>query len=218
MNNQFANSIKPDALLLIATHCAHCHSLALLLKKAESEGSLGALKIINVETSPEQAREFNVRSVPWLRLGQLEFSGSMTAAELDRSINQATARLKHQDVLENLLLNGKLLDVINAIDAKEFTLSDLMPLLEKTDAKINVRIGIGAVLEHFEGTDSIRAIIPLLTTLTQHMSAIIRADACHYLTLTHDKQVEPTIKALLSDEDPEVREIARESLESDLIK
>ena len=213
MTKHIDRSIRPEALLLVATQCPHCHALQHLLQNAQSEELISGLKVINIETDPELASEFHVRSVPWLRLGQLEFSGDMTATELDQFIKQAMQQLNAQDMLENMLLNGKLMDVVNAIRADKFTLSDLIPLLEKQDAKINVRIGTGAVLEHFEDTDQIRSILPMLVELTRHKSSIVRADACHYLTLTHSPEVEEAIKALLNDEDAEVREIAHESLE-----
>ena len=212
MTNHSNTCLQPEALLLVASQCPHCHSLQQLLEKASAAGKVSELNVINIETSPQQARQYPVRSVPWLRLGQLEFSGAMTATELDQAIEQAANQPGNQDIIENRLLNGKITDVVDAIDSGAFRLSYLVPLLEKTDAKINVRIGIGAVLEHFEGTGQIKSIIPLLAGLTRHPSAVVRADACHYLALTHDNKANEILSGLLNDEDAEVREIVRESL------
>ena len=42
----------------------------------------------------------------------------------------------------------------------------------------------------------------------------IRLDACHYLGLSGDPDVAEAISPLLDDDDPQVREVARETLEA----
>ncbi|WP_172838730.1 HEAT repeat domain-containing protein [Solemya velesiana gill symbiont] len=48
--------------------------------------------------------------------------------------------------------------------------------------------------------------------LTRAEEPQIRADACHYLSLTENSEALNAIRPLLADEDPEVREIAMESI------
>jgi HEAT repeat protein len=52
-----------------------------------------------------------------------------------------------------------------------------------------------------------------LGALTGNGDVLIRADACHFLSLIGGQLVAPLLRACLDDEDREVREIAREALE-----
>ena len=74
-------------------------------------------------------------------------------------------------------------------------------------------IGIGAVLEDFEGDDALVKCLPELTKLTQSEEASTRADACHYLGLTGSREILSVISALADDEAEQVREIVADVLE-----
>ncbi|NCA91253.1 MAG: RsmE family RNA methyltransferase, partial [Gammaproteobacteria bacterium] len=74
------------------------------------------------------------------------------------------------------------------------------------------RIGIGALMEDLAGKSLARAAIPTLETLTLSAQPQTRADACHYLGLTGDPAVIPSVRRLLDDDDDEVSEIAAETL------
>jgi hypothetical protein len=88
----------------------------------------------------------------------------------------------------------------------------LIGLVSDADAKINARLGAGVIIEEYEGTAELLALVPELGELTRHQDARVRSDACHYLSLTRDVSVRPYIEALLDDEHPEVSEVAEESL------
>ncbi len=75
------------------------------------------------------------------------------------------------------------------------------------------RFGAGVLLEEFAGSDTLRALLPRLGELSQHVDARVRADACHYLGLTGDAAARIWLEARLDDEDADVREIAAESLQ-----
>jgi glutaredoxin len=200
------------ALLLTSTHCPHCHIMHRLLQERIQDGRLARLEVINVEESPEIAQTYAVRSVPWLQLNGFAFDGVLTAAELDRWIENTAAANANTVYLEYLLLNGKLSNAIACLERGEASLGDLLPLIVKQDVKINVRIGIGAVLENFEGSSTIRVVMQELVAMTGHQSPTVRADVCHYLMLTHAQDAIVTIEKMLADDDAQVREIARESL------
>jgi HEAT repeat protein len=89
----------------------------------------------------------------------------------------------------------------------------VLPIVGNVDASLNVRLGAGVLLEHFAGSDALRALLPRLGELSQHADARVRADACHYLGLTGDAAARPWLEARL-DDDADVREIAAESLEN----
>ena len=204
---------QPAALLLTSTHCPHCHVMQGLLEQHYQHSTPGLLQVINIDDSPDVARSHQVRSVPWLLLGPFEFDGVMTPAELNHWIGLTSQADASTDYLEYLLTNGKLSKAIAWIEKNNESLGSLLLLMVKDDVKMNARIGIGAIMEHFENTSELENIIPLLTSQASHPSATVRADVCHFLMLTHSERVIPVIQTMLNDEDEQVREIARESLE-----
>jgi glutaredoxin len=204
---------QPNALLLVSSHCPHCHMLETLLQERLSNGVLGELSVINIEQSPDVAQKKGVRSVPWLQLGNFLFDEALTPIDLDRWIEHAKEGDGQANFIAYLLERGKLVKAIEWIDQGNTTLEAVVPLLVDTDAKINVRVGVGAILEHFEDTQSIRAIISDLISLLKNENPVVRTDACHYLSLTHSRDAIEPLRAMLEDEDQQVREVASESIE-----
>lgn len=203
-----------EALLLKSTHCPYCHALEMLLDERLKKAVLGKLDVINIEHSPEIAQQYGVRSVPWLQLGDFIFEDAMTPAELDRWIGLATSNQGQADYIVYLLEHGKLTRAIDWIEQGNASLNTVIPLLEDMDAKMNVRVGIGAIMEHFEGSLMIRDIIPELIGLMQNDNPVIRTDACHYLSLTQSMDVIESLKKMLDDEDEQVRQVAQESIDA----
>jgi len=205
---------KVVALLLVSTRCPHCHKLQSLLQERMEKGLLTELEIINVENTPDVAQHYGVRSVPWLRLGSFVFDEVITPAELDRWIEQVKAGTGESHYINYLLEHGKLARAIEWIEHENVALNTVIPLLTDETTKINVRIGIGAILEHFAGTPAIKAIIPDLSVLLQNSNHTVRTDACYYLSLTHSPDVIESLQKLLEhEENVQVRQVAMESIE-----
>lgn len=205
---------KPTALILVSTHCPHCHALEKLLHERMENGSLGELDVVNIEHSPEVAQQYGVRSVPWLRLGNFVFDEALTPADLDHWIEDTSKASGPARYIAYLLEKGKLNKAIEWIEAGNTTLAAILPVLQDPDVKINVRVGIGAILEHFEATNAIRAAIPALTAMLKDSNPTVRIDVCHYLSLTHSSEVIGSLKTMLDDEDEQVRQVANESIEA----
>ena len=74
--------IAPDALLLIATGCAHCPTVLDGLCKLLKQGRLGRLEVINIAARPDYAQSIGVRSVPWTRIGPFELEGAQNPSAL----------------------------------------------------------------------------------------------------------------------------------------
>ena len=100
------------------------------------------------------------------------------------------------------------------IEADPALLAAVLPIVGNVEASLNVRLGAGVLLEHFAGTDTLRALLPRLGELSQHADARVCADACHYLGLTGDAAAKSWLEARINDEDADVREIAAESLQA----
>lgn len=205
---------KPQALLLVSSHCPYCHTLETLLRERMSNGLLESLDVINIEQSPEVAQQYGVRSVPWLQLGDFVFDEVLAPAELDGWIAQVREGVGQSHYITHLLELGKLVKAIEWVEKGNATLKDMIPVLADPVAKMNIRLGVGAILEHFEDSQAIRAILPDLLALLSDSNPAIRTDACHYLSLTHSSDAVEALQKMLDDEDQQVRQVARESIEA----
>lgn len=75
-----------------------------------------------------------------------------------------------------------------------------------------VRLGIGAVLEELQAGGLAKVMVPGLGALTRHADSLVRADACHYLSLIGGREIAPYLHACEHDSDAAVREIVAEIL------
>jgi thiol-disulfide isomerase/thioredoxin len=206
---------KPaDALLLIAPGCPHCSGVLETLGNLVKEGVLGTLEVVNVAIHPERASSVGSRSVPWVRIGLFELDGARTREELRLWAERASEDAGIGIYLGHLLENHRLPKAVALIRATPSILDDLVALLEEKDTPLVVRIGVGAVMEELEGSDLLSHAYERLVRLTHSPQSSLRADACHYLALSANREAAPVFRRLLEDENSEVREIARESLES----
>ena len=206
------NETAPEALMMLGTHCPHCPAVLAGLSELVKKGVISKLEVVNLEQRPGIAAELGVRSVPWVRIGPFELTGLHSTAELQSWAEQAGTEQGMTSYFEQLLGEGEVKRVLAMIARDHGLLHALIGLVRDADAKINARLGAGAVFEEYEGLTELRALIPELAELTRHPDARVRSDACHYLSLTHDDSVAQYIRPLLDDEHPEVREVAEDSL------
>ncbi|MCG8427101.1 MAG: thioredoxin family protein [Chromatiales bacterium] len=205
------NPTKPSALLLISPQCSHCPAVMEGLLKLLKSNKLGKVEIVNLFEHPEIAAELGVRSVPWTRIGPFDIEGAHSYAELEQWAEEAAQPVSTTHYYRHLLENRQLEKAISLIKAAPDSLTDLLPLLASVETPISIRIGVGAVLEEFTGEEPLNWIVPGLITLTESEQQQIRADACHYLSLSNDHAALTAIRGLENDPDPEIREIAAES-------
>jgi HEAT repeat protein len=93
-------------------------------------------------------------------------------------------------------------------------LAALLPIVANPEASLNVKLGVGVVFDEYAGTPTLQALLPPLGELSQHADARVRADACHLLGLAGTPMAKAWLQAALQDENPDVREIAAESLDT----
>ena len=204
----------PDAMLFISTHCPHCPSVLAGLAELLKRGVIGRLEVVNLELRPEIAREMGVRAVPWLRLGLFELTGARTVGELETWARRTQSDEGMSEAFHDLLKQGGLAQVLRLIQAEPTRLAALLPIVANPEASLNVKLGVGVVFEEFAGSDALSSRAAALGALTRHSDARVRADACHLLSLTRGDEARAWLEACLRDSDPEVREIAAESLQT----
>lgn len=202
----------PEALLLIATGCAHCPVVLEHLGRLIKEGVLGRLEVVNIGQRPELAAEYGVRSVPWYRIGGLELTGTRTLEQLRqlvKEINEGQSQLRQ---LEEFLSQRQLDEALVLVESEPSLLNGLIPWLGDLEKPFDLRLGIGALLEELKTQASLEAARVPLEALLESDIAQVRADACHYLGVTGQKNSMDLVRALLDDPDASVREIAAETL------
>lgn len=209
MNNREA----PDVLFLLATGCQHCPVVLETLNQQLKQGKIGRLEAVNILNRPEIASELNVRSVPWTRVGQFELEGAMTPHTIEMWVSRATAGNGIGNYFSEALEAQRPDKVIRWLERNPENLKDLLQLLEIESTPMAARIGVGVVMEQLEGDVRLADSLPTLISLSQSEHANIRADAAHFLGLTHSARAKPVLTKLLDDSHPDVREIAADSLQ-----
>jgi thiol-disulfide isomerase/thioredoxin len=202
----------PDALLLLAPGCPHCPSVLEGLGQLVKEGAVGSLEAVNIAVYPERAQALGVRSVPWTRIGEFELDGSQTPGELRRWAELAGTPQGMPAYFLHLLKNGRRAKVEEMAREEPQRLLALVGLLADEEASMAVRLGIGAVLEEFQGSGIASVMVPGLGELTRHADPLVRADACHYLSLVGGAEILPWLRERVNDPDDAVRQTATEIL------
>lgn len=203
----------PSALLLLTRHCPHCPALLAGLAELLKRGVIGRLEAVNIEAAPELARQWHVRSVPWLRLGPFQLTGALTLGELEAWAARAGDSDRGlADAFHDLLKTGGARQVLDLVWQVPSRLAALLPIVANPEASLNVRLGAGMVFEELAGHDALVAVVPRLAELARHADPRVRADAAHLLGLSQDIRARAFLTPLLDDPDADVREIAQESL------
>ena len=114
--------------------------------------------------------------------------------------------------LDDLLANGNIGKATRFVQSSPGAMQALLALFADPESQLNIRIGISAIMEELEESTLLKSVVAELGALTRNKDARIRGDACHYLALAGAQQAIQFIKPLLQDEDPDTRELARESL------
>lgn len=202
----------PEALVYVTSACPHCGTVLDGLTRLVKQGHLARLEIVNLTAGRHPAPGDAVRSVPWMRIGPFELVGSFPADELADWAEHAATGTGWTTYYAHLLEHRRLDEVERLVCASPAGLLDLIALLGTERTPMALRIGIGALLEGLAGEAPLRAAVPSLIQLTLSEIPQARADACHYLGLAGDPEAIPAVRRLLNDEQPDVREIASETL------
>lgn len=203
----------PEAVLLVGTYCQHCTAVLGALTELVKQGAVASLEVVNLDIKPEVAERLGVKTVPWTRIGWFELEGLHSKAELLQWAKVAGTNTGAIAYFSEVLAAGQVNKVLSIIKKQPGLISYMFDLLADADAKINIRLGVGVVMEECANDEAFAKYIPRLGELSKHEDARVRSDACHYLSLTNNREAIPYITALLDDMSNEVREVANESLE-----
>ena len=211
---QSAPDHAPQALLLVAPGCPHCGALIQLLAEHLKAARLARLELVNVAAAPETAADLGVRSVPWLRLGEMEFEGAMDPAELRRWIELAGTPEGAARYLRMVLESGRLDRARRLVEADpQARLPLLLDLLgDPEEVPVSVRLGAMALLEERISDLAGGPHLGRLREMARSPLPQVRSDACYLLGLMRDPELRPLLESCAADPDAEVAEIGREAL------
>ena len=206
----------PDALLLMTGGCPHCPAAMQALTVLLKEGAIGRLEIINVAVHIEEAEARGVQSVPWIRIGPFEVEGAATPAKL-RELAQGVNDDKVFDAwLLETLKSGKRQKFEALVKNEPQRIHALARMMKNPEASMAIRLGIGAILEELQGSGLSEPLVPAFGEMLKDTDRLLRADACHFLTLIGGESIRPHMLACVEDADAEIREIAEEWLSENL--
>ena len=204
---------SPHVTLMIATGCQHCPMVLQALSELIKAGTIGSLEVINIQQNPERAQQYNVRSVPWVKIGDFELVGLRSQGELKQWVERVNDPGIMGQYFEELMTTGEINKVQELVQNTPAYFAALLELMAGEETSLSARIGVGALMEEFSGSDLLKNNIDALGEYTRSDTARVRNDACHYLGLSKDARAEQYIRPLLEDSDEEVREVAAEALE-----
>lgn len=205
----------PSALLLIATGCQHCPAVLLSLSELIKEGKLSSLEVVNIVADPARAQALNVRSVPWVKLGEYELVGMKSKTELAQWIDKASSPTEDMsDYFEELMTSGEIARIKPLLEDSPQQMQSLFNIMANEKSSLSARVGVGAIIEQLAGSELLINNIDSLGDYCQHKNPRVRNDACYYLGLTHHPDALKYIQALLNDDDNDVKETAEESIEA----
>ena len=203
---------KPRVLLATTPGCPHCPGIKRILQQFEQAGQLAELQIIDITQHPQTAEQYHIRSVPWLKIADLEFNGAYSQGELEYWVKHANTEPGIRQYLSDELEQGRLADVDQQIQSHPDWLDIVVSLIADMQAPMQARIGLSALIEGLEDQDLLARILPSLQQFARHKDPRVRGDACHLLGCIHNETAKQTLQNCTHDPDPQVREIAEESL------
>ncbi|MGD8926829.1 MAG: HEAT repeat domain-containing protein [Thioalkalispiraceae bacterium] len=212
MNSHHGETTR--AILFTSQQCPHCPSVKRILQSLQQAGKLAALEIFDITEHQQEAEQYQVRAVPWFKIGDLVFQGLHTASELEYWVENACTDAGILNYMIEKLKEGKLTEVESLIKQHPTWLNIAMQIVADIDTPLQARIGLGAILEGLAGSQQLNELLPALEELARHTDHRVRGDACHYLGFIKSPKSKEILKHCLDDEHEEVREIAQDSLDN----
>lgn len=203
----------PPALLFTSPSCPFCPSIKRALLGLQGDALIGTLEVLDATRETARAQALGVRSVPWFRIGPLQFEGQMAPAALREWARLAATPAGLKRYFFEMLKSGQRARVEQLIREEPARAATLAALAFEPDTGMETRLGIGAVLEELQGTGLAEAMVPALAATLADSAPRHRADAAHFLSLIGGTAACAALQPYRDDADVEVREIAREALD-----
>ncbi len=203
----------PDVLLLTTPDCPHCPGMKQQFTDLLAQGDIGKFESVDITRHPGIARDLQVKSVPWFRIGPFELQGLHTLTELRQWIAWAQEKDGIARYIDELLSSGQLNTLEQWVRRHPEHLHAIITLIIDPDTGVSTRVGIGALLEGLTGSGLAKPLATELAGLLTIDDVRIRTDVIHYLGLTENPATIPVLEKYRDDADANVREVVVETLE-----
>ena len=203
---------KPVVILATAPGCPYCPTMKQQLQQLQARGLMSDLQTVDISQATDFAAQHQIRSVPWLQIGKLVFTGMHTLAELEYWMTHATSNEGIREYIGKELEGGRLDAVDQLLQEHPQWLAIAVTLIADMEAPMQARIGLSALIESANDQALLQTIQPMLIAYTQHEDARVRGDACHLLAFIQGEESIQALRTCLQDSDALVREIAEDSL------
>lgn len=204
----------PEVTLAISSNCPHCPTMLEVLGQLVKQGDMSALHVINIAQHTDFATAHQIRSVPWLKVGPFILQGLHTRQEIITWLERSQSEQGMLEYFTEMLSNGELETVTRAVTQSPQMIKLFVPLISSDETNINVRLGMGAILEDLAGQTLLENLQDEMIGLLKHADARVRGDAAHFLSFIPSPSTIAALQKCLNDADADVREIAEESLET----
>jgi glutaredoxin len=206
-------SVPVQAQLFIAPGCPHCPGVLQIMSELIKSGEIAELDVTNIAAAPDKAQQYNVRSVPWIKIGPFELTGTHSKSELQTWISRVHSPTGMIDYFNELFAQGELKKVSAVVKKDPDLLTTLLEMVGDKDTPLGSRIGISAIFEELKGKKILSTLIPQLEELIGSENKSIRNDACYYLGLSENPAVIPLIQSLSAKADADMFETIDDALE-----
>lgn len=205
---------RPDIVLAITPTCPHCPNVMQGLNELVKQGELASIQVINIAVDTEFAQDNQIRSVPWLKIGPFVLTGVLSKQAILDWIKKSRSDAGTMDYLIETLSNGELDVALQMVQQRPKAIDNFLGLIANDETNINVRLGIGAIIETLDDQTILQRLLPGLVQLLQHPQARVRGDAAHFLSFIQTRESIKALEQLKHDPDADVRDIVAETLET----
>jgi len=217
------NNLNID--LFISTQCPHCAQALEILTKAVKQGVVSQLNIINLNTVANPQDYSSIRSVPFIKIGDFEFSGNIKQSELDDWIQASQENKFPHYYFSMKLSDGNINQAERLIKQNPEYWFTLIQLLQDSETKLQVKIGSTSIFEthckdliNSSQCDEVTHALIQATKTDEHAT---RVDLIYILSLIYSElkankknnnELSDFIKQTLNDKSDEIKEIIEDAI------
>ncbi len=199
-----------ELLVFVAAGCPRCPQAARSALTLARRHRAVTCIIADAQRTPALAGRYNVRSVPFTLLDRtLSWTGVVTPEAIARRIADRETPAHRREALRSMVESGRLQRAADAALADPESFTQLWR--ESTTA---LRIGLMMVAQELleRAPNALDAVVAALGDATTSRDAALRGDTADLLGQIGHPAGRPFIEGLLGDPNPDVAEIAGESL------
>ena len=178
-----------EVILFISTHCTHCASTLELLTKSIKQAKISQLTVINLEADNATEKYTHIRSVPYIKIGDFEFTGNLDKTDIDEMHNAHSKNILDEYLFSKLFSDGLLKQAEKLVKENQSYWPTLINLAKSEESKMQTRIGITAIFETQANTlmnsKENHLIIDSLLSGSTNKNHTIRVDLIYFISIIY---------------------------------